>query len=110
MIEIRFAEDADGGVWLPMVICDVCEFPIDQRLGSGPGIAVWSAAPPRTPDDLTAADRLRAVKFGRAPLHVHLGRCEARVKARIGDAYRWEMIDAHLKNLRHNAGVEEETP
>ena len=104
MIEMRFWEDTDGGVWRPMVICDVCEFPIDQRLESAVGIAVWSAAPPYTPDHLTAADRKRTVKFGRSPLHVHLGRCDAKVRARIGDAYLWEQIDVHLRDLCHNAG------
>jgi hypothetical protein len=64
------------------------------------GIAVWSAAPPCSPDDLPLGEPTRTVKFGRPPLHVHLGRCEAKVKARIGDAYP---LGTHRSSLEQSS-------
>lgn len=105
MIEIRWMEDPDaGGLWLPMVICDICQFPIDNRKEISTGIAIWTAAGPCCPNDVKPIDR-RAIKFGRPALHVHLGRCETSAKDRIGDAVRWGPLKSHLDYLCYNAGI-----
>jgi len=86
MIEVRCIE----GRWAPMVICDICNSPIDRRKPGWQheGLALWVM------DDSTESG---------SPLHVHKGLCDRKADTR--DALMGsEELGVHLFHLFYNAG------
>jgi hypothetical protein len=95
MIEVRYFHNR----WSPMLICDMCNFPINPNL---PGVAVWEA---------TVEPALRSPtnpKVGQRPaLHAHKGRCQMKAERKFaekGAFSEWEELGVHLLFLFENAG------
>ena len=99
MIQIRFVD----GVWAPMLICDVCSFPIAPHWNPGQvemqGIAIWSMAA------YTPKSRLDRSTGYRPVLHVHKGHCDVRAQGQLEKPTGWESLDVHLFHICHNVGL-----